>query len=385
MRRLRALNLPRNVVLLGAVSLFTDVSSEMIAPLLPLFLTMVLKSPMAFVGLVEGGAESLASLLKYVSGKWSDRIPLRKPLVLFGYGLSTLARPLVALAIAPWHVLAVRLADRTGKGIRTAPRDALIADATEPALWGRSFGFHRAMDHIGAVIGPLLATILLLARPNDLRMVFWIAAVPGVVSFLILWFGVAEKAARPREQSQSPTLGGYGPRFHRYLAIVFLFTLGNSSDAFLVLRAHDLGIAAAWIPILWMVLHVVKGASVFPAGILSDRVGRKRLIVSGWLVYAAVYAGFGLATTPIHIWILFIVYGLFFGLTEGVERALVADLVPESRRGGAFGLYHLAIGIGALPASLMMGTLWDLFGPPAAFALGAVLAVASAVLLSRGV
>jgi MFS family permease len=370
-----------NVLILGLVSLLTDVSSEMIYPLLPLFLTGVLGAGPAFLGAIEGVAESTAALLKLASGHISDRVPRRKPLVLVGYGLSALARPLIALAASPVFVLGVRFCDRIGKGIRTSPRDALIADSTAPELRGRAYGFHRSMDHAGALLGPLLAAGLLGWFSLDLRTVFWCAAVPGLLAILCLALGVREV---PRQPSPARPAGKtILPRgqLRAYLLILLLFTLGNSSDAFLLLRATDLGVAPALLPLLWAFFHLVKMLSVFPFGALSDRIGRRGVIVAGWAVYAAAYLGFAVATSQWHVWLLFTVYGLFYGLTEGVEKALVADLAPEAERGGAFGWFNAAIGLGALPASLLFGMLWQWYGPLAAFGCGAALAAVAAVLL----
>ena len=385
----RSRALGRNVLALSLVSLLTDASSEIIYPLLPLFLSTVLGASAAAVGLVEGAAESTAALLKLASGWWSDRVRRRKPLVVAGYALAAVARPLLALATATSQVLAIRMTDRVGKGIRTAPRDALIADSVAPEIRGRAFGFHRAADHAGAVIGPLLAFGMLSGLGLPLREVFLWAALPGALAVLALVVLVREpeREVHAAHVAHAAAPGIAGPpdlraplpaSFRRYLVVLLLFTLGNSSDAFLLLRASQLGVAAPLIPLLWAALHVVKAASSVPGGSLSDRLGRKPLIVAGWLLYAAVYVLFGRATETWHAWALFLVYGLYFGLTEGVEKALVADLVPAARRGAAFGWYNLAIGLGALPASVLFGMVWDRYGAGPAFGVGAVLAVAAA-------
>jgi len=381
-RRGGVLGLSPNVVALGLVSLFTDVSSEMIYPLLPLFLTSVLGAGQTYVGLVEGVAESAASLTKLWSGWLSDRLGRRKGLVVAGYTLSTLSRPLVAFALVPWHVLAVRFTDRLGKGLRTSPRDALIAASTDRAVMGRAYGFHRSMDHLGAIAGPLLAFGLLALLGDRLRAIFLLAAIPGILSVLILILRVSEVQADPVEPSAEPRrVARFDRRLKLFLLIVTLFTLGNSSDAFLLLRAQETGIVMAHLPLLWMLLHIVKAASGMPGGILSDLRGRRGSIIAGWLVYALAYLGFGAATQPWQIWGLFGFYGLYFGLTEGVERALIADLVPAERRASAFGLYHFCIGVAALPSSLLMGFLYQHFGAGPAFTFGAALAALSALLL----
>jgi len=371
----------RNVLVLGLVSLLTDVSSEMIYPLLPLFLVSVLGAGPAFLGVIEGVAESTAALLKLVSGVVSDRVRRRKPLVLAGYGLSALARPLVALAATPAFVLGVRFCDRIGKGVRTSPRDALIADSVGPELRGRAYGFHRSMDHAGALLGPLVAAGLLGWFAFDLRTVFWCAAVPGLLAVLLIAGGVREVPRPPLPKRSAGKLSLPHGQLRTYLLILLLFTLGNSSDAFLLLRAGELGVTPARLPLLWAFFHLIKMGSVFPFGALSDRIGRRGVIVAGWGVYAAAYLGFALATSELHIWLLFAGYGLFYGLTEGAEKALVADLAIPSERGAAFGWFNAAIGLGALPASLLFGVLWQWYGPLAAFGCGAALAGVAAVLL----
>jgi MFS family permease len=370
-----------NVLIFGLVSLFTDVSSEMIYPLLPLFLTTVLGGGPAFLGLIEGVAESTASLLKLISGIVSDRVRRRKNLVLAGYTISSIARPLTALAASPLAVLFIRFADRVGKGIRTPPRDALIADSVDPAVRGKAYGFHRSMDHAGALIGPLLATLLLAWFTKDLRTVFWLAAIPGGVAVLLIALKV-----RDVEHLRGKTAGGFlsvipTGRLRSYLLVLVLFTLGNSSDAFLLLRAGQLGVVEARIPLLWAFFHVVKMSASMPFGALSDRIGRRWVIVSGWGVYALAYAGFAQARTELHMWLLFAFYGMFYGLTEGVEKALLVDIASPSERGAAFGWYNFAVGIGALPASLIFGFIWQRFSPQAAFGFGAMVAFLAAVLL----
>jgi MFS family permease len=377
--------LGRNVLALSAVSLLTDVASEMTYPLLPVFLASVLGAGATAVGAIEGAAESTAALLKLASGWWSDRVARRKPLVVAGYTIASVIRPLIGLAQSAAQVLAIRLTDRVGKGIRGAPRDALIADSVDPSVRGRAFGFHRAADHAGAVVGPLLAFALLRWGGLDLRTLFLLTAIPGALAVAVLLFGVREVPRQVADRKAiSPTdlSVPLGRRFWTFLGILLVFTLGNSTDAFLLLRAADLGVDASLLPILWAMLHVVKSAASTPGGALSDRVGRKPLLVAGWLVYAGVYFALGQASREWHAWALFAVYGVYFGLTEGVEKALVADLVPTERRGAAFGWYNLALGLGALPAALLFGALWDRWGAPSAFAFGAAMALVAAIGIS---
>jgi len=373
----------KNIFYMGLVSFFTDMSSEMIYPLLPVFLTNVLKAPMTFVGLIEGIAESTASIFKLFSGWLSDKLGKRKLFVSIGYTLSSICRPLVSLAAYPWHVLLVRFADRVGKGIRTAPRDALIADTCNPDEKGKAFGFNRAMDHAGAIAGPAIATGLLLYFTDNYRLVFALAFIPAIAAIFVVLFLVKEK--RP-EQNCPPqplklTLKIFDNKFKTYLLVIGIFTLGNSSDAFLLLRAKDLGISITLLPLLWIVLHITKMLSSMPGGMLSDRIGRKKVIIAGWILYCLTYFGFAWASLPVHIWVLFAVYGFFYGLTESVEKAFVADLVSSDIRGSAYGIYNAVIGIVALPASVLMGFLWEKFGVVPAFSLGAGLALLSAILL----
>jgi MFS family permease len=373
--------LGRNIVALSATSFLTDVSGEMIYPLVPLVLSSVLGASASAVGAIEGAAESVAALLKLASGWISDRVKRRKPLVVFGYGLAGLVRPFIGLAQSVPQVAAIRITDRVGKGIRTSPRDALIADSVTPAIRGRAYGFHSAADNAGAVLGPLVAFAMLKWWGIPLRSLFLLAAIPAALAFICVIVFVRE-GERKRAAAEPMHLGdakGFGARFWGYLGVVLVFTLGNSTDAFLLLRAAQLGVPVAMAPLLWALLNGVKAIANTPAGALSDRIGRKPLIVSGWLVYAAVYLLFGRATAAWQAWALFAAYGIYFGLTEGVEKALVADLVPAARRGVAFGWYNLALGLGALPASLIFGAIWDRAGSPAAFTFGASLAALAAL------
>jgi MFS family permease len=372
-----------NVLWLSIVSLLNDTASEMIYPLLPFFLVGSLGASAAVLGLVEGVAESTSSLLKLASGWVSDRLRRRRPLVIGGYAIASAARPVIALATSPWHVLVIRFADRVGKGVRAAPRDALLADSVDEAVRGRAFGIHRAADHTGAFLGPLVASALLLVLDGDLRAVFALAAIPGAVTIAVLLARVREPppVATADTVAAAQPLPDTTPTFRRYLAVLALFTLGNATDAFLLLRAGDLGVPLAAIPLLWSVHHATKSATSIPGGVLADRIGPGPTIVAGWLIYAATYAAFAFAADAWHVWALFTVYGLFHGLTEAPEKALVAQLTGEGTRGMAFGAYHFTVGIAALPASIAFGLLWQRFGPAAAFLTGAALALVAALLL----
>ena len=393
---------------LAAVSFFTDVASEIIYPLLPLFLSGVLGVSAAGLGMIEGFAESVSSLLRLPAGWWSDRVKRRKPLVMWGYSIAAVVRPLIGLATSAGQVLAIRVSDRFGKGIRSAPRDALIADSIAPSQRGRAFGFHRAADNLGAVVGPLIAWAVLTYSATELRTLFLWTALPGLISVAVLLLFVREPKApvvsahlgaanEPTTRIQSPVtadapaastaagappLEPMGAPFWRLLGVIFLFTLGLSTDAFLLLRASQLGVSAALIPILWAALHVVKSSSSLIAGGLSDRVGRRPLILGGWAIYALVYLGFASASTEWHAWALFLVYGLYFGMAEGPEKALVADLAPASRRGTAYGWFNAAVGVAALPASIVFGLVWDAWGAETAFTMGAGIAGFSCLLFA---
>ena len=371
----------------------------MIYPLLPIFLAGVLGTSSTFIGAIEGVVESTASLLKLVSGWWSDRMRSRKPFVVIGYLIASVARPFTAAARSATQVLAIRVTDRIGKGLRTSPRDALLADSAPADARGLAYGFHAAADNAGAVLGPLLAFLILKLHgvgmldttkrlsahdEHAIRNVFWLSAVPAAVAMLVLIFVVRDVPRRADQHDSQTSLGTerLSGKFWAYLVVVLLFTLGNSTDAFLLLRANQLGVPVALAPILWAVLNFVKSATGTYGGQLSDRLGRKPLIVGGWILYAAVYFAFAFAGAPWQAWALFAVYGIFYGMTEGTEKALVADIVPRARRGAAFGWYNLAIGLGALPASLAFGWIWDNHGAPSAFAFGATLALVAAILMA---
>jgi len=397
--------LPQNVLVISLVSLLNDASSEIIYPLLPLFLSLSLGASPAIVGLIEGGAESISSFLKLFAGYFSDRTGKRKTLVVSGYALAGLARPLLGFATSWPQVFAVRFADRIGKGIRSAPRDAMIADSASSSERGLAFGFHRAMDHMGAVVGPLIGYVLLIMFAADAdaptqgeyKLIFLAASVPALAAVLVAAFAIRETSAKQRGKAQqlaaatvaapaaappSFSLRGFDGNFKRFLVILALFTLSNSSDAFLLLRAREAGISTQTIPLLWAALHASKVISSLVGGDLSDRLGRKTLIVAGWLFYAAVYAGFAFVSTAGGAWALFLVYGIYFGLAEGAEKALVADLVPADRRGTAYGLYNLAFSLTVWPASLLMGAVWSWRGAQTAFLASAAVGALAALLLA---
>lgn len=377
--------LPRTVIVLGVASLLTDLSSEMIYPLLPVFLSGVLGAGPAALGVIEGVAETTSALLKSVSGWWADLVRRRKPFVVLGYSLAGILRPLIGLA-GSWPVVAaLRFGDRVGKGVRGAPRDALIADVTPEDRRGAAYGLQRAMDHAGAVAGPLVAAVLLRLAGCSMREVFLLAAIPAAVVVLVLLLGVRESPRSLPARSAAPTPHGswreLGGGFHRFLLAQVIFTLGNSTDAFLLFALAEAGVSKEWVALLWSLHHVVKMLATYAGGRLSDRTGRRPMVLAGWAVYGLVYLGFAAEPAPALLVSLFLVYGIYFGLTEPVEKAWVVELAPATLRGTALGLYHGAIGLGALPASLLFGALWKAFGAPVAFLTGSGLALAAALLL----
>ncbi len=373
--------------MLGWTSLLTDSATEAIYPLLPVFLTHVLGAGAVSLGIIEGVAEGANSVLKVMSGRLSDRWRVRKPLVIGGYALSSIARPFIAVTGTWLQVLGIRFLDRVGKGVRGAPRDAMLAQFADASNRGRVFGFHRAMDHAGAVLGPLYATGFLLAWPTRYRLLFATTLVPGLLATAVL-FRVPEAAGGgdARASSRAPDTAPASwrelpPRLWSFFGVLLLFALGNSTDAFLLLRLSEVGIATAMLPLLWAALHVVKAALSVYGGAWSDRVGRRGVIAAGWCVYAIVYLGFATTVTRAGLVAWFLVYGLYFGLAEGTEKALVADLAPARLGGTAFGVYNAVLGAGALASSILFGALWHAFGPAVAFGTGAALAGVATVLL----
>ncbi len=376
--------LSRPVWLLGWISFFTDTASEMVYPLLPLFLTRVLGAGAMSLGVIEGVAEGANSILKIVSGRIADRTGQPKKLVLLGYGLSSLVRPLMGFVTTWPQVLGLRFTDRLGKGIRSSPRDALLASFAPEKTRGRVYGFHRAMDHAGAVAGPLLATVFLYFHPEAYRALFMWTLVPGIIVIALILRLPDQRLATRDPRTRDPGVGGAGilpKRFYAAMSVIFLFALGNASDAFILLRLNDLGVAPVWIPLLWSALHVVKMSSSVVGGALSDRFGRRAMIVLGYLWYAAIYAAFAWTSSLQAALVIFLAYGVYFGLTEGVEKAWVADMAPATARGTAFGIYNAALGFGGLAASLIFGAIWTRVSPPAAFLTGAALALAASLLL----
>jgi MFS family permease len=372
----------KNVTIAGLVSFFMDVSSEMIYPLVPLFLANILGVNKSVIGLIEGIAESTASLLKVFSGWFSDRIGHRKWLMAAGYGISTLSRPIVALATGWQHVMGSRFIDRFGKGVRTAPRDAIIAESSEKTHLARAFGFHRSMDTMGAVVGPALAFFLLGLFSNNYRAVFWLSMIPGAIAVLLIVFFITEKKKAFIAHSERPklTLKHFDWKFKFFVLIATLFAIGNSSDVFLILRAQQIGVPTLMIPVVYLVFNLVYSLSSIPAGIAADRFGRKRVILLGFVLFAVLYYGFAIAGDTSAIWALFAFYGLFMGLTEGIQKAFLATIIPSDFRATAFGVYNTAVGVAMFPASFIGGWLWDHISPSATFYFGSITAGLSAIL-----
>jgi MFS family permease len=376
---------PRGVIVLGLVSFFTDLSSEMIYPLLPVFLSTVIGAGALALGVIEGLAESSAAFFKVYSGILTDRSRRRKPFILAGYGISGLVRPLISIAASWPFVMVMRFTDRIGKGLRSSPRDAFIADITSTGERGTAYGIHRAMDHAGAVLGPLVAAALLGFASLSFRQVFLMSAIPAVIVVLILFFYLEEpkhstqKAAKPLPLRRH--WKDLGANFKLLLFAILIFSLGNSTDAFLLLRLTDAGVPVAWVAVLWSLHHVVKMVATYFGGRLADVFGSRNLIVVGWVVYAFTYLAFALVDSSMALIAVFLAYGIYFGLTEPAEKSWVAELVPSHLRGTAFGYYHMVVGLGALPASVIFGFIWHSFGVAAAFATGAVLSALASIIL----
>ena len=372
----------RNVFFAGLVSFFMDVSSEMIYPLVPLFLANVLGVNKSLVGLIEGVAESTASILKVFSGWFSDRIGRRKNLMALGYGISTLSRPIMAGAAAWQHVLVARFIDRLGKGVRTAPRDAIIAESTRTTHLARAFSFHRAMDTMGAVVGPALAIFCLGLFHNDYRKVFWVSVAPGIIAVLLIFIFIREKRKPPLAAASRPVpaFSRFDPKARFFMVIATLFALGNSSDVFLILRAEQVGIPAVMIPAVYFTFNLVYSLSAVPAGIAADKFGKKRVILTGFVLFACLYYGFAVAAHAAAVWVLFGFYGVFMGLTEGVQKAFLATIIPPESKATAFGIYATCTGTAMLPASLIGGG--GPFLSSATFYFGAATAALSAMLFA---
>jgi len=369
-----------NIILLGITSLLTDISSEMVYPILPFFLVTMLGASPAILGLIEGIAESLASLLKVFSGYFSDKIKLRKPFTIFGYACSTLGKLFLFISTGWGMVLLGRVIDRFGKGVRTAPRDALIVESVDPKNRGAAFGFHRAMDTIGAALGVFFAYLLVTKFTGNMRNIFLFSLIPAILAIIILFFIREKKEATPLiKQKLEFKWRSLDKRLKLFLILTFIFTLGNSSNLFLLLKAQNMGNSMPTLILLYLLYNIVFALVSYPAAKLSDKIGRKKLLVLGYLFYGIVYLGFAMNSQPQMFWLLFAVYGIYIGMTEGVEKALVADIAPQNLRATAMGLHATLVGIGLLPASLFAGILWKYLGSQAPFYFGGFMGIASSI------
>ncbi len=380
-------NIPRNVWILGFVSLLTDIGTKMIDSILPLFLVSTLGANWLTVGLIEGIAESTASILKVFSGILSDYWGQRKQLAVIGYGLSTIVKPLFALATSPTWVLIARFGDRFGKGIRVAPRDALVADVTDRSNLGAAYGLRQSLDTIGAFSGPIIAFILMLLSGKNFQLVFWVALIPGILAVILLAGFVKEPKTKSKQIQKNllrwRTLKHLGKEYWILVTVALMFNLGNSSDAFLLLQAQQVGVSPTFIPLTIVVMNFIYFLSAYPVGLLSDRIGRLGLLVGGFLLYALTYLGFAFSSASWQIWLLFALYGLYQGMSKGILSALVAEKVPANLRGTAFGFINLATGIALLIASILAGSLWQLISSQVAFIAGSIFAfIAIAILLT---
>ncbi len=374
------LGIERNIFFVGITSFFTDTTTKMIYSIMPLFL-ISLGATKTEISLIEGVAESTASLLKAFSGWWGDKIGKNKPFMIIGYAFTALLSPLFAFVYSPLQVLVIRFTERIGKGIRAAPRDSLVAASCEESKRGRGFGFHKMMDNSGAIVGPLLATVILVVFPADYRKVFLFALLPGMLGLASIIFFVKEAKKENMKLLEKLSKNDFSKRYYFFLVIIFIFTLGNSTDALLLLKASDVGIHDAFIPIMYLIFNLVSVLFCVPAGILSDKIGREKLIIFGYMLYALIYFAFGRASTQMAIVLLFASYGLYSAATDGVQKALVSDIIDENRRGTGLGIYNSLIGITLLPASLIAGALYEHINNSAPFYFGAAMAAIAAVLM----
>jgi len=376
----RIFGYPRNIFFTGLTSFLTDTSLKMVYSVMPMFLLSIGASKTS-LSLIEGVAESTASLIKTITGFWSDKIGKNKPFLLIGYGLSAVIIPLYSLVVSPIQVLILRFVERVGKGIRTAPRDSIVAGSVENGETGKSFGLQKAMDNSGAILGPLIAFILLSAFKDNYRLIFLLAGIPSILGILVIIFGITEAKKNKESLVKKFRFGDFSKKFYFFLAIVFIFTLGNSTDALLLVKANEIGIKVAFIPLVYLLTNVVSVLLSIPIGSLSDRVGKEKILITGFLIYAAVYFGFGLSGSIGTIISLFAFYGLYSACTDGIQKAFVADLTDKNKKGTAMGIYNALLGITLLPASLIAGGLYDKVNSSVPFYFGSLMAIISMVLM----
>ncbi|CAB1241053.1 MFS transporter [Clostridiaceae bacterium BL-3] len=376
----KVLGIERNIFFTGMTSFLTDTTTKMIYSIMPLFL-MSIGASKTEVSLIEGIAESTASVLKAVSGWWSDKIGKNKPFMIIGYGFTAILSPLFSIVTSPLQVLAIRFSERVGKGIRTAPRDSLVAASSSDSEKGKNFGFHKAMDNSGAIVGPFIAFAILSVFPNNYRKVFIFSALPGILGLITIIFFVKEAKKSKDDLPKKITLRDFSYKYYMFLGIVFVFTLGNSTDALLLVKANDIGVKALFIPIVYLIFNSVSVIFAVPMGILSDKFGRGKLIIFGYVLYSAIYFGFGRTDNKISVILLFVLYGLYSAATDGVQKALVSDLIDKNKRGTGLGIYNSLVGITLLPASLIAGVLYDNVNNSAPFYLSSAIALTAAVLM----
>ncbi|WP_446898434.1 MFS transporter [Clostridium sp. LBM24168] len=376
----KMLGIERNIFFTGITSFLTDTTTKMIYSIMPIFLMSICASKTE-VSLIEGIAESTASILKAVSGWWSDKIGKNKPFMVMGYSFTAILSPLFSIVTSPLQVLAIRFSERVGKGIRTAPRDSLVAASSSDSEKGKNFGFHKAMDNSGAILGPLFAFIILSAFPNDYRKVFIFSALPGILGLLTIIFFVKETKKSKDILPENISLKDFSTKYYMFLVIVFIFTLGNSTDALLLVKANDIGIQALFIPLVYLIFNSVSVIFAVPMGVLSDKFGRERLIIFGYLLYSIIYFNFGRTSNKILLILLFALYGIYSAATDGIQKALVSDLIDKNKRGTGLGIYNSLIGITLLPASLIAGILYDKINNSAPFYFGSAMALIAAILM----
>ena len=376
----RILGFNRNILFTGLTSFLTDTSVKMVYSVMPMFLLSIGASKTS-LALIEGIAESTASLIKALSGFWSDRIGKNKPFMLIGYGLSALIIPLYTFVISPMQVLYLRFIERFGKGIRTAPRDSLIAGSVENGETGKSFGLQKAMDNSGAIAGPLIAFALLSAIPGNYRLIFALAGIPSILGILVIIFGIKEAKKSKHELLTKFHFRDFPARYYFFLAIVFVFTLGNSTDALLMVKANEVGVKVAFIPLVYLITSVVSVLASIPAGSLSDRIGKEKLLVVGYLIYAIVYYGFGVSSGIGAIVSLFALYGLYSATTDSIQKAFISDIIDVNKKGTGLGIYNALLGITLLPASLIAGYLYDKVNSKVPFYVGASMALLAMLMM----
>jgi MFS family permease len=377
----------RNILFTGFTSFLTDTSVKMVYSVMPMFLLSIGASKTS-LSLIEGIAESTAALVKTLSGFWSDKIGKNKPFMLIGYGISALIIPLYSFVISPMQVLYLRFIERFGKGIRTAPRDSLIAGSVTNGDTGRSFGLQKAMDNSGAIVGPLAAFALLIFSPGNYRLIFLLAGIPAILSIFVIIFGIKEAKKNKESLFKKFHFKDFPRKYYLFLFIIFIFTLGNSTDALLMVKANEVGVKVAFIPLVYLVTSIVSVSLAIPLGSLSDKIGKEKILVVGFLIYAIVYYGFGVTGSVVTIVVLFALYGLYSAATDGIQKAFISDIIDKNKQGTGLGIYNALLGITLLPASLIAGLLYDKVNSHIPFYFGAATAVVSALLMfiySRGI